>query len=92
MFWWFVRCVAWLRQLNSACLLSMRRDYAGDYNTMSEVELMIRGQISTLPPDTQSKVQTALERITAVANETGEEAWILAIALLGAKMSAGVQS
>ena len=58
---------------------------------MSEVELMIRGQISTLPADTQNKVQQALEGITAVSKETGEEAWILAMALLGAKMSAGVQ-
>ena len=70
----------------------LRRDYAGDYNPMSEVELMIRGQISTLPADTQSKVQQALEGITAVSKETGEEAWILAMALLGAKMSAGVQT
>jgi len=51
---------------------------------------MIRGQIFTLPPETQKNVQIALERITSVAQDAGEEAWILAIALLGAKMSAAV--
>lgn len=59
---------------------------------MNDVELMIRGQISTLPPETQKNIQTALERITAVAQETGEEAWIMAIALLGAKMSAAAET
>jgi hypothetical protein len=54
---------------------------------MTEVELMIRGQISTLPEAEQHKVQLALEQITAVAQVVGEENWLLAIALLGAKLS-----
>lgn len=58
---------------------------------MTDIELMIRGQISTLPAEQQKQVHLAMEQITAVAQVVGEENWLLAIALLGAKLSGAVE-
>jgi hypothetical protein len=57
---------------------------------MTDVELIIRGQISTLPVEDQKLVKLAMEQIIAVSKVVGETNWLLAIALLGAKMSGAV--
>lgn len=54
---------------------------------MTDIELMIRGQISTLSEEDQKEVKKATELITDVAKIVGDSNWLLAIALLGAKLS-----
>lgn len=54
---------------------------------MTDIELIIRGQISTLSEEGQKEVKRATELITDVAKTVGDSNWLLAIALLGAKLS-----
>lgn len=54
----------------------------------AEVVLMIRGSISTLDPEMQSRVQDAYNAIMQLSVTYGPEAAGFAIALRGAEMAA----